>query len=96
MPCKDWSALLERYRASVKGYNEAADGLKGSPGVQFNISWHRAERARMEVDAARATLLDHEHDHLCFMGDAVPKRNPEPVHQTVEEWVLGDQGQSGG
>jgi hypothetical protein len=94
MPCHIWSALLERYRLSVKAYNDAVADLGSAPGPQFNESWHRAETARTEVGVSRAALLHHEHMHRCQTGEVVAE--PEPVVQSTEEWVLGDQGQSGG
>lgn len=94
MACKDWSALLERYRAAVKAYNARVEDLDTVPGRQFNEAWHRAEVARTEVGVSRAALLHHEHKHRCLTGDPVVK--PESALQPVEEWVLGDQGQSGG
>lgn len=94
MTCNDWSALLERYRAAVKAYDAAVEELEPVPGPQFNQSWHQAELARTEVEASRAALLQHEYGHGCLTGGPVPK--PEPVLQSAEEWVLGDQGQSGG
>jgi len=95
MPCNDWSALLERYRAAVKAYNAAVEDLEAIPGPRFNDSWHRAEVARTEVGISRAALLHHEHEHGCLTSGPAPK--PEPVLQPgVEEWVLGDQGQPGG
>lgn len=94
MACKDWSALLERYRAAVKAYSAAVKDLDSVPGPQFNESWHLAEVARTEVGVSRAALLHHEYSHDCLSAAPAPK--PEPVFQPVEEWVLGDQGQSGG
>jgi hypothetical protein len=82
MPCEQWYKLLERYRRSVKMYNTAVDSLSGS---DFNRGWHSAEAALKNSGAARAVLLDHEHDHACAVGD-----------WETEELVLGDQGQSGG
>lgn len=94
MPCKDWLALLERYRAAVKSYNTAVEDLDTIPGPRFNEAWHHTEVARTEVGVSRAALLHHEHRHGCLSGGPVAK--PEPVLQAAEEWVLGDQGQSGG
>jgi len=94
MPCLNWSALLERYRSSVKAYNDAVGDLDRVPGARFNEAWHRAETARTEVGVSRAALLHHEHQHRCLTGEVVAE--PEPVFQSSEEWVLGDQGQSGG
>lgn len=94
MPCESWSALLERYRASVKAYNDAVADLDAVPGAQFNKSWHRAETARTEVGVSRAALLHHQDQHRCLTGDVGAE--PEPVFQSSEDWVLGDQGQPGG
>jgi len=94
MACNEWSALLERYRTAVKAYNAIVEELEDIPGPKFNESWHRAEVARTEMGIARAALLHHEHKHVCVTSEVVAK--PEPVLQPVEEWVLGDQGQSGG
>jgi len=93
MPCNDWSALLERYRVAVKAYHAAIADLVSFPGPEFNKSWHRAEAARTEVGISRAAFLHHEYKHACLTSGAAA---PEPVLQPVEEWVLGDQGQSGG
>ena len=94
MYCKEWSALLERYRSAVKEYNAAVQDLDSVPGTHFNESWHRAEVARTEVGVSRAALLHHEHKHACQTGGRAAK--PDTILQPVEEWVLGDQGQSGG
>jgi hypothetical protein len=82
MPCEEWFELLERYRCAVRMYGEAVDCLGGS---DFNTAWQSAETALKNCGAARAVLLDHEHDHTCAVGD-----------WEMEELVLGDQGQSGG
>jgi hypothetical protein len=100
MPCDDWCSLLERYRGSVKAYNESVESLGSKPGAQFNQLWHRAETARIEVGLARAALLTHEHNHSCLsdgscLSEGVASRQVA-VFQESEEWVLGDQGQSGG
>lgn len=94
MPCNDWSALLQRYRAAVKAYNDAAQSLSAVPGTQFNRLWHRAETARTEAGLARAALLNHEHDHACPLEERSAKQ--AAVFQPSEEWTLGDQGQPGG
>jgi len=82
MPCEEWYELLERYRRAVKTYSEAVDRLSDS---DFSATWQSAEAALKKGAAARATLLDHEHDHACAIGN-----------WKTEEQVLGDQGQSGG
>ena len=82
MPCEQWHKLLERYRRTVKIYGLAVDGLGGS---DFNAVWQSAEAALKSSGAARAILLDHEHNNACAAGD-----------WETEELVLGDQGQSGG
>lgn len=94
MACNDWCALVERYRAAVKAYSAALGNLEPVSGPQFNETWQQAELARSEVEISRAALLHHEYQHACLTGGPVVK--PEPVVQPVEEWVLGDQGQSGG
>jgi hypothetical protein len=94
MPCDDWCSLLERYRRSVKAYNESVESLGSKPSAQFNQVWHRAETARIEVGLAREALLTHEHNHSCVTDATVARQ--EVVLQASEEWVLGDQGQSGG
>lgn len=82
MPCEQWYRLLERYRRAAKRYSIAVECLSGS---DFNPGWQSAEAALKNCGAARATLLDHEHNHDCAVGD-----------WEMEELVLGDQGQSGG
>lgn len=93
MPCKDWYSLLQRYRSGVRAYDDAVARLPDEPSPDFNQSWHRAEVTRTEVGVARAALLQHEHRHGCATNRP---SNREAVSQTTEEWVLGDQGQSGG
>ena len=82
MPCEQWYKLLERYRRAAKTYSQAVDALSGS---DFNQGWQSAEAALKNSGAARSSLLDHEHNHACAVGD-----------WETEEVVLGDQGQSGG
>lgn len=82
MPCGEWYELLERYRRATKAYSRAAEHLGGS---DFHAAWHSAEVALKDCRTARSTLLDHEHDHSCTIGE-----------WEAEELVLGDQGQSGG
>jgi hypothetical protein len=82
MPCAEWFKLLRHYRRAINMYSEAADGLDGP---DYNAAWHSAEAALRSCRAARAALLNHEHDHGCAAGN-----------REVEELVLGDLGQSGG
>jgi len=82
MPCEQWHKFLERYRRPVRTYSQAVDSLSGS---DFNLGWQSAEAALKNAGAARALLLDHEHNHACAIGE-----------WEMEELVLGDQGQSGG
>ena len=82
MPCGEWYELLERYRSATKIYSKAADRLGGS---DFHAAWQSTEAALKTCRTARATLLDHEHDHACTFDE-----------WQAEELVLGDQGQSGG
>jgi hypothetical protein len=82
MPCDHWYRLLERYRSAARLYCKAVDFLD-TP--DFDTAWHSAEAALKNCRAARALLLDHEHDHGCVVND-----------WEAGELVLGDQGQSGG
>jgi hypothetical protein len=68
MLCKEWYELVERYRAAVNAYNDAAKALSDSPGTAFTEKWQRAERARTKCNRGRAELLDHEHAHGCLEG----------------------------
>jgi hypothetical protein len=82
MPCDQWYSLLERYRGAAQVYGKAVDRLANP---DFDKAWHLAEAALKNCRAARAVLMDHEHDHACVSGD-----------WDAAELVLGDQGQSGG
>jgi hypothetical protein len=95
MPCDAWCGLLARYRSAVNTYNEAAIDLSPLPGAAFNEAWQRAEQARKQSDKCRADLLLHENDHVC-LGVRQPEGNKEATAISTEEFILGDQGQSGG
>jgi hypothetical protein len=92
MPCDEWTSRVESYKYAVQAYNEAVLDLCGAPGLDFNQSWQMAERARKLTDNARAALLVHEHQHACVLTAGVAQM---PVLAT-EDFILGDQGQSGG
>jgi hypothetical protein len=92
MPCDEWSNRVEKYRNAVRAYYEAVFGLSCVPGSEFNLAWQLADRARKNSDCARAALLAHEHDHACLLPVGVGQI---PVLAT-EDFILGDQGQSGG
>jgi hypothetical protein len=91
MPCDEWCRLVERYRAAVSAYNEAAKVLGGLPGTAFNETWSRAERARIKCDHRRADLLHHEHDHACLELDQ-PSGNQQMSEIETENFVLRDPG----
>jgi hypothetical protein len=95
MPCEDWHHLLRQYRSAVKDYYEAVESLDTVRDVQFDETWHRAERARSQAGSFRAALLHHEHEHECLTVDGPAKNEDLPVQET-DTLVLGDQGQSGG
>ena len=95
MPCREWSRCLENYQSAVQTYGEAVFGLSDGDGPEFSRSWQLAERARKNSDAARAALLDHEHDHGCMLVP-VPSGDTQIPGLSTEELILGDQGQSGG
>ena len=92
MPCDEWSNRVEKYRNAVRAYNEAVFGLTCVPGPEFNLAWQLADRARKNCDNARTALLAHEHDHACLLPVGAGQI---PVMAT-EDYILGDQGQSGG
>jgi hypothetical protein len=93
MPCDEWSNRVERYRNAVRAYYEAVFGLSCVPGSEFNLAWQLADRARKSCDGARAALLAHEHDHACLLPVAAGHQIPG---MATEDFILGDQGQSGG
>jgi hypothetical protein len=95
MPCDEWCRLLEWYRSAANTYAEAVNGLSLLPGAAFNETWQRAERARKQSDNCRADLLHHEHDHAC-LGAGQPEGANRIAAVSSEEFILGDQGQSGG
>ena len=95
MPCNEWCRLVERYRSAVNAYNEAVRALGVLPGIAFNETWSRSERARSKCDRRRADLLHHEHEHACLEAGE-PNRNVEVSEIETENLVLGDQGQPGG
>jgi hypothetical protein len=95
MPCEEWCKLINRYRSATKTYSDAVDGLGSAPGIEFNLAWQRADRARKDCDATRAALLIHEHDHAC-LGERQPAGAQQGIEFKTEELTLGDQGQSGG
>ncbi|MGD1090419.1 MAG: hypothetical protein ABSB35_00350 [Bryobacteraceae bacterium] len=96
MPCDEWCRLLERYRSAVNRYNEAANNLGLVPGREFNAAWQRAEQARKGAENCRADLLHHEHEHACLVGAGQPEVHYGIYDVDTEEFILGDQGQSGG
>jgi hypothetical protein len=92
MPCDEWSNRVEKYRNAVRAYYEAVFGLSCVPGSEFNQAWQLADRARKNSDSARAALLAHEHDHACLL----PVGAGNMGGLATEDFILGDQGQSGG
>jgi len=90
MPCSQWYRLVESYIDAVHSYSDAAKALSVLPGLAFNETWQRAERARTESENCRADVLHHEHQHACLDSE------PEFAGVSSESLVLGDQGQSGG
>jgi hypothetical protein len=94
MPCDEWCRLVERYRAAVSAYNEAAKALGVLPGTAFNETWSRTERARTKCDIRRADLLQHEHHHACLEAGH-HNGNGQMSSTNTESMVSGDQGQSG-
>jgi len=96
MPCDQWCRLLERYRGAVSNYDEAANDLSCVLGAAFNETWQRAKQARKRSDNCRAELLHHEHDHGCLGGVKQPEFHNGMPDVDAEQFILGDQGQSGG
>jgi hypothetical protein len=94
MPCTQWCRLIELYRGAVDTYSEATKALSVHPGAAFNETWQRAERARTRSESCRADVLHHEHDHACLEGGKL--RRKAAVGISTENFILGDQGQSGG
>ena len=83
---------MEKYRNAVRAYYEAVFGLSCVPGSEFNQAWQVADGARKNSDSARAALLAHEHDHACLL----PVAAGQIPGFATEDFILGDQGQSGG
>jgi len=96
MPCDQWCRFLEMYRRAVNRYDEAANDLSLVLGSAFNQTWQRAEQARKHSENCRADLLHHEHDHGCLGGVGQPEVTIGVPNIDPEEFILGDQGQSGG
>jgi len=92
MPCDEWSSRVEGYKHALQAYFEAVLGLGNAPGLEFNRLWQLAERARKSTDNARAALLAHEYKHACMLPVGVP----QIPGLATEDFILGDQGQSGG
>jgi len=92
---EEWCNLVERHRCAVRAYSEAVDRLSSVPGTPFQLSWRSAEKARREVDLARAALLSYERGLVPLAAGAGAGCEVVAFDQT-EELVLGDQGQSGG
>lgn len=95
MPCEEWGRLVERYRSAVNTYNDAVKTMGILPGAAFNETWQWTERTRMKCDHCRADLLHHEHDHGC-LEVGLPNGKNQGSTINTENFVLGDQGQSGG
>jgi hypothetical protein len=91
MPCDEWSSRVENYKYAIQAYFEAVLGLGDAPGLEFNQLWQLAERARKLTDNARAALLVHEHQHACVLTAGA-----QIAGLATEDFILGDQGQSGG
>jgi hypothetical protein len=91
MPCDEWSSRVENYKRALGAYFEAVIGLGDAPGLEFNQLWQLAERARKLTDNARAALLVHEHQHACVLTAGA-----QISGLATEDFILGDQGQSGG
>jgi hypothetical protein len=89
MPCDEWSSRVESYKHALQAYFEA---VLDAPGLEFNHLWQLAERARKSTDNARAALLAHEYQHACMLPAGVA----QIPGLATEDFILGDQGQSGG
>jgi hypothetical protein len=96
MSCDEWSKSVAKYRRTVQAYNAAVFDLGWVPGSEFDQSWQRAERARKDVDGARAELLEHEDDHARVMVQSYYIGDCRIPGIATEDLVLGDQGQGGG
>lgn len=96
MPCDEWCRLLERYRSAVSSYDEAASNLTLVPGGAFNEAWQRTEQAGKRSENCRADLLRHEHEHACSVAAVQQEVHIGMPELDPEDFILGDQGQSGG
>ena len=94
MPCEEWCKLLELYRNAVSAYNVAVNKVNPLPGAAFTDSWQRAEHLRKQANNGRADLLHHEHDHGCLADGHLLGSKQVPA-ANIEDFILGDQGQSG-
>ena len=73
MPLIERDRLLRAYRAAVHNYNESFTDFDE---LRFHDSLQRTERARNQVDAARAALLKHEHRNVDAIGPQHKPRVP--------------------
>jgi hypothetical protein len=83
--------IEKRYRMAVHAYCEAVDHLDSAQ--EFGEEWDRVLLARAEADRALSALIRHQRTH-----HSVPARRPiaDAGDCVTEEFILGDQGQSGG
>ena len=93
MPCEDWFGIEKQYRVAVHTYCDAVDRLDSTK--NFDAAWEHIELARVNSDRVRSALLRHQQAHQCvpLQGLAKPKQGSGP---SLDEDVLGDQGQPGG
>jgi hypothetical protein len=91
MLANNWLEIEKRYRMAVHAYCEAVDHLDSAR--EFGEEWDRVLSARTEADRALSALIRHQRAHLST-------QTPRPIMDTsdcvTEEFILGDQGQSGG
>lgn len=65
--CRRGLALADQYSSAVKAYGEAASGLTGTPDVDFDHAWDRAESALRACQQSRVALLHHQQEHGCLL-----------------------------
>jgi hypothetical protein len=87
----NWLDIENRYRMAVHAYCDAVDHMDSAR--EFGEEWDRVLLARTEADRALSVLIRHQRTHR-----SVPASRPavDTSDCVTEEFILGDQGQSGG
>ena len=65
MICPERQRLATAYQEAVATYGNAAEGLQGLDGVEFDKAYEITKKTWLAVDAARMALETHQKQYRC-------------------------------